>query len=381
MKKLEQKLEELKNLEDEDLKCSICNYYFSQNLKPYLLNCNHNLCIKCINGIIEKNMFNCPICRRIFSLEEKNDFKINENFLELVNKILQFKLIYCNKCQKIFTFLEHYENCDQINFLDSNYSFENVNNLAKDCLKILQNSNKHLNILNNSEKSIYEEINRIIKIILINFYEHFSKTIQQFYDGIPILNYEELIEEIFNFLKKYDGFVKTYLNLEEEKNINYQNLVYDQNEDFDFIIKMQFNKFPKLKKENNELKILFNNKNNNENTDDENKKKGNIFDEILKYNFSDFKNFKELKDFKKNFSNLDLDFIDSENDSECDFNKLNNILNIKDNSKFIQKNTKCYKNDIIEEMNLLFSKNKQISREENKINIDLNQKVKIILYF
>ena len=41
--------------EDEDLRCPICNYYFSQVTKPYLLPCNHNLCYECIELITQKN--------------------------------------------------------------------------------------------------------------------------------------------------------------------------------------------------------------------------------------------------------------------------------------------------------------------------------------
>lgn len=43
--------------EDEDLRCPICNYYFSMITKPYLLPCNHNLCITCIDGLIKKKCY------------------------------------------------------------------------------------------------------------------------------------------------------------------------------------------------------------------------------------------------------------------------------------------------------------------------------------
>ena len=138
MKEEELEYIDFNNIEDEDLKCSICHNYFSKNLKPYSLNCNHNLCLKCIDAIIEKNMFNCPICRRSFTIEERKNFKINEKFLDMVVKILEFKFVFCQKCQKIFYFNEHFENCDQINFKDSNQSFDDINNLAKDCLKVFK---------------------------------------------------------------------------------------------------------------------------------------------------------------------------------------------------------------------------------------------------
>ena len=56
--------------EDEDLRCPICNYYFSQVTKPYLLPCNHNLCMNCIKLITSKNIYDCPLCRSKF--EEKD---------------------------------------------------------------------------------------------------------------------------------------------------------------------------------------------------------------------------------------------------------------------------------------------------------------------
>jgi len=374
MKKLEQEIHEIKNLEDEDLKCSICNYYFSKNLKPYLLNCNHNLCLRCIDGIIEKNMFNCPICRRVFTLEDKNNFQINEKFLNLVNKILDHKLIYCNKCQKIFTFNEHFENCDQINFKESNESLQDLNNLAKDCLKIFNHSNKHLNILNNSEKSIYEEMNRIIKIININFYEIFSKTIQQFYEGIPKINYEEFIEEIFSFLKEYEGFVRASLNIEyDEKSQNDYDYIYNNVIEIESIIKFHFNKLPKLKTKE-KTKNFYNEK------IEENRETQKFYDEIFKYNFTNYKNFKEIKNSKNNNLNTNPNVIESENDSDYNFKRYDKSLNLNNNSELKQINSNLNKNDIFNEIDFLFSKDKKLIKENNTKKINLNEKVKILCF-
>lgn len=338
MKKEELESFNLENIEDEDLKCSICHYYFTTNLKPYSLNCNHHLCLKCIDALIEKNMYNCPICRRAFSIEERKNFQINEKYLSFVTQILKLKFIFCIKCQKIYNFIEHYENCDQINFKDSHESFENINDLAIDCLKIIKSSDRHLNILDNSEVSIYEEIHRIMKIININFYEFFNKTLEKFIEGIPKINHEEHLEEIFNYLKFYDMFIKsTRVNDSDDS----------QTKDF-FIswIENHINKLPLIHENNGEGTPF----------------KGLSPGEILKYNFAKYKNFKEIKNTPYISLNRDK-IIDSENDSDYDFHNFNTKKNTNGDSNDI---TNKYKNNNLSHIDILFSKHINNNNEDNK---------------
>ena len=88
---------EIEKQEDEDLRCPICNYYYSSITKPYLLPCNHNLCSLCIDKIINKKMLYCPLCRKTFSLEDREKFQVKFKFLYLLIKKLKTKLIYFKK--------------------------------------------------------------------------------------------------------------------------------------------------------------------------------------------------------------------------------------------------------------------------------------------
>ena len=163
--------------EDDDLRCPICNFYFSQITKPYLLPCNHNLCNACINGIIKKNMLDCPICRKNFTLEERKNFKVNFAFLNLVIKILKSKVIYCTHCEKVFNWIDHHTICDQKNFKETSEIMGEIKKLAEDCCYVIQEEQKHKTILKNSKDSIYKHANDIVKLINLKFYENFSKTI------------------------------------------------------------------------------------------------------------------------------------------------------------------------------------------------------------
>ena len=84
--------------EDEDLRCSGCSYFFSSITKPYLLPCNHNLCVICIDKLIKLNNTFCPICKTTFNKKDKNNFQVNYAFLNLVTKILKSKIILCKHC-------------------------------------------------------------------------------------------------------------------------------------------------------------------------------------------------------------------------------------------------------------------------------------------
>ncbi len=140
--------------EDEDLRCPICNYYFSNTTKPYLLPCNHNLCLNCINSILAKKMNFCPICRKSFSEEESKSFQVNFAFLNLVVKILKSKVIYCKKCSKIFNWVDHHSSCDQNEFKETNEILQEIHNLADDCFSIIKFFDKHKNIMMRSKKTI-----------------------------------------------------------------------------------------------------------------------------------------------------------------------------------------------------------------------------------
>ena len=96
--------------EDGELRCYKCLCYFSSFTKPYLLPCNkHNLCMNCIEELIKEKKTFCPICKLSFNKKDKENFKVNLAFLNLISKILKTKIILCQKCNQIFYWKDHYE--------------------------------------------------------------------------------------------------------------------------------------------------------------------------------------------------------------------------------------------------------------------------------
>ena len=167
---------EIENQEDEDLRCPICNYYFSTITKPYLLPCNHNLCSTCIDRIINKNMLYCPLCRKEFSLDDRSKFQVNFAFLNLVIKILKTKVIYCNKCSKIFNWTEHHLVCDQSQFKETNEIFDEIKILVDNCVSFLKESDATadlktktllhiISMLSNYKNSIENEFYNFTKLV------------------------------------------------------------------------------------------------------------------------------------------------------------------------------------------------------------------------
>ena len=128
------------NNEDDDLRCFKCKNFFSNKTKPYLLPCNHNLCISCINEIKKENKkFFCPICKQTFFNIDNNKLKVNYSFLNLVIKILNNKLILCKNCNKIFYWKEHNNFCSEKYFMsDNNKIFSKIKDICHKAIKILR---------------------------------------------------------------------------------------------------------------------------------------------------------------------------------------------------------------------------------------------------
>ena len=209
--------------EDEDLRCPICNYYFSQVTKPYLLPCNHNLCFQCIELITQKNMFDCPLCRKPFNKDGKNNFKVNISLLNLIVKILKTKMIYCTKCSKIFQWTEHYNVCPESGFKETDEILGEIQQLVNSCIQLV----KKIDYL---EKLKENKSNEIINKILSNQIEiekkftlQSQKTIDDFYKSIPELNIKEsdfnLILNFVNSCEPIASVLNINLNPGESSNI------------------------------------------------------------------------------------------------------------------------------------------------------------------
>ena len=149
------------DIHDElDSRCPKCNWYFSTITKPYILPCNHNICLKCIDSLIDENKTLCPLCNTHFNKEERNSFQINLVFLNILLKILQTKIIFCKNCNKIFYWKEHYNTCDQSNFRDTTNIFKQIKNCCEETIKLLKFFDSQKNILFKYKKIIYDNIKK-----------------------------------------------------------------------------------------------------------------------------------------------------------------------------------------------------------------------------
>ena len=210
--------------EDEDLRCPICNYYFSDVTQPYLLPCNHNLCKECIELITKKNMFDCPLCRKPFNKDGKNNFKVNTSLLNLIVKILKTKVIYCTKCNKIFHWTEHYSVCPESGFKETDEILGEIKQLVNSCIQLVKK-------IDYIEKLKENKTNEILNKILSNqseiekkFSLQSQKTIDDFYKSIPELNLKDtndfnLILNFVNACEPLASVLNINLNVGESGNI------------------------------------------------------------------------------------------------------------------------------------------------------------------
>ena len=101
----------------------------------YLLPCNHNLYVLCIDKLIKVNNTFCPICKTTFNKKDKNNFQVNYAFLNLVTKILKSKIILCKHCNKIYFWKDHYDKCEQSYFTDTNEILSEIKKLCEECFR------------------------------------------------------------------------------------------------------------------------------------------------------------------------------------------------------------------------------------------------------
>ena len=152
-----------------DFRCPKCKWYFSSITKPYILPCNHNICLKCINSLIDENRTMCPLCNTNFNKEEKDSFQINLVFLNILLKILQSKIIYCKNCNRIYYWNEHYNICEQSAFEDTSKIFKEIKLSCEEAIKLLKLFNSQSNILFKYKINIYENIKKRINDISDKF--------------------------------------------------------------------------------------------------------------------------------------------------------------------------------------------------------------------
>ena len=124
--------------EDEEIKCPKCFSFFSSLTKPYILPCNHNICLNCINSLIDEKNPKCPICSFHFNKTDKKSFEVNFTFLNIIIKILETKIIFCPQCNKIFYWKDHYKLCEQKNFQNCDNILDEIKVNCEESAKILR---------------------------------------------------------------------------------------------------------------------------------------------------------------------------------------------------------------------------------------------------
>ncbi len=188
--------------EDEEIRCRGCSYFFSSLTKPYLLPCNHNLCIHCIDNLIKIKKTFCPICKTPFNKNNKSNFQVNYAFLNLVLKILKSKIILCKKCNKIYSWIEHSDKCDQKYFTNTNEMLSEIKKLCEECFNIIKYNNYYKYILSTSKSEIYETIHFTINKVQEKFllgYSHFIEN--SFLSNLTKINIDNSKKEIIKFLE------------------------------------------------------------------------------------------------------------------------------------------------------------------------------------
>ena len=145
-------------------------------------------------------MFDCPLCRKPFNKDGKNNFKVNISLLNLIVKILKTKMIYCTKCNKIFHWTEHYNVCPESGFKETDEILGEIKQLVNSCIQLMKK-------IDYIEKLKENKSNEILNKILTNqieiekkFTSQSQKIIDDFYKNIPELN---LKNEDFNLLLNF----------------------------------------------------------------------------------------------------------------------------------------------------------------------------------
>ena len=353
--------------EEDDFRCPKCKWFFSTKTKPYILPCNHHICLKCIDQLIIENKTLCPICKTSFNKEERNSFQINIVFLNILIKILQSKIILCKNCNKIFYWKEHYNICDQSFFIETNELFNQLKITCEEGIKALKLFNSKSSILYKYKYNIFTNIKKAIKEIS-EFYKkeinlgikklfftpnkiEFSKNKKEMVSFLQIcLPYNNYFDEneIMNILEKYypyDSPKKKKKTNNQSKNI----LELSPNAEivpFSPYFEKNINHFPAKKTSSLMIpqmckgyKTIIINKNDNQ-----------------KNNFRLVKN--------NNNRNNNLNFMKEDQS----FNMLNKIVNDNINIKNINNNINNINNNIYNIKNHINTINNNISNINNSIN-------------
>ena len=187
--------------DEDDFRCPKCKWYFSSMTKPYILPCNHNICLKCIDSLIKEKRTECPICKSNFNKKEKDSFQINLVFLNILVKILQSKIILCKKCNKIFYWKEHYELCDQSYFIETNKLFDDIKLACEEGIKIIKLFKSQPNIFMKYKKNIFGKLKKTLKQISDLYKKEINNGIKKLFITRKKIDFNASKKEIISFLE------------------------------------------------------------------------------------------------------------------------------------------------------------------------------------
>ena len=187
--------------DEDDFRCPECKWYFSTKTKPYILPCNHHICLKCIDQLISENKTICPICNTSFNKDERNSFQINIVFLNILIKILQSKIILCKNCNKIYYWKEHYNICDQSFFIETNDLFNQIKIACEEGIKMINLFKNKSNILLKYKINIFNNIKKAIKDISEKYKKEINTGIKKIYFTPNKINFGQNKKDILSFLQ------------------------------------------------------------------------------------------------------------------------------------------------------------------------------------
>ena len=217
-----------------DFRCPKCKWYFSSITKPYILPCNHNICLKCIDSLIDENKTICPICNTNFNKEERDSFQINLVFLNILLKILQSKIIYCQNCNQIYYWKEHYNICEQSDFRDTSKIYKEIKLSCEEAIKLLKLFNSQSNILFKYKKNIYDNIKKRINEISDKFKKDTNSGFPKLFLTSKKIDFKKSKKDILAFLELCLPYNKYFNSKEIYKVIEYynSNKSYQRNNDY-----------------------------------------------------------------------------------------------------------------------------------------------------
>ena len=202
------------NQDELDFRCPKCKWYFSSITKPYILPCNHNICLKCIDSLIDENRTICPLCNINFNKEERDSFQINLVFLNILLKILQSKIIYCKNCNRIFYWSQHYNICEQSAFTDTSKIYKEIKLSCEEAIKLLKLFNSQSNILFKYKKNIYDSIKKRVNEISEKFKKDTNYGFPKLFLTSKKIDFKKSKKDILAFLEICLPFNK-YFNSKE----------------------------------------------------------------------------------------------------------------------------------------------------------------------